>query len=88
MELHGDHLPGLIRTNAVEEKNPEEPCNLQVDTQVRRIMWCIVRRKCALKGLRRMLEALPKLPEITDNLFINKDGTTFSSSATRQRPQQ
>ena len=58
----------VIRTKAAEEEDPEEPRNLQAGTQVRRI----VRRKCTLEGLWRILEAPPKLPEITDTLLANE----------------
>ena len=37
-------------------------------------MWRIVRHKCILKGLRRILEVPPKLPEITDALLADKGG--------------
>ena len=60
----------VIRTAAAEEEDPEEPRDLQAGTQVRRI----VRRKCTLEGLRRILEAPTKLPEITDTLLANKGG--------------
>ena len=59
----------VILTEAVEEEDPEEPSDLQAETQVRRI----VRRKYTLKGLRRILKAPPKLSEITDALLTNKD---------------
>ena len=60
----------VIRTEAVEEENPEEPRNLQAGTQVR----CIVRRKCTLEGLGRILKAPFKLPDITDVLLTDKGG--------------
>ena len=33
-----------------------------------------MRRKCTFKGLRRILEALPKLPDITNALLADKGG--------------
>ena len=64
----------MIRTEATGEENLEEPLNLQAGTQVRRIMRHIMRRTCTAKGLRRILEAPPTLPEITDALLTNEGG--------------
>ena len=60
----------VIQTKAAEEEGPGESRNLQAGTQVRRI----VRRKCLLEGLRRILEAPPELPEITDTLLADEGG--------------
>ena len=56
----------MIRTKAAEEEDPEGPHNLQVRY--------IVRRKCTLEGLWRILNAPPNLPEITDTLLANEGG--------------